>query len=149
MDLHEGSGSAVSFTVENGSKAGELIRIITPEVLIGSGYTPVGNGISDLRLTVTLDTLHVTLVTGSGGNIERIAEARLSAVLSEADGARRLFRGTGRYTDTFPSGYPDRGEDTPFVIDRIGENKFFTKIKPAVIGVAMTVFAWALYSYRG
>ena len=85
-----------------------------------------------------------------GKRIKRYAVAHIAAALLDTDGTRLVFTGRGTFDDSFASYMLDSvGSDDPYITDSVSLDRYTAKVKPVVFGVAITVLAWMLYSYRG
>jgi hypothetical protein len=154
LGIPDGKGREVGCIVEGTDKASELVRIIAPEILLKLDYKIAEKKSTAPELIISVDTLHVTLTKEksllAGKRIERFAEAHIHAVLLDADGTRQVFTGKGTFVDNLTSEMLQSvASNDPYVIDRVSRNRFVAKLKPVVIGIAMTVLTWMLYSYRG
>jgi hypothetical protein len=154
LGIPEGHGNEVRCVAEGDDKAHDMVRIIAPEILLGYNYRILEKNSPIPELRFAVDTLYVTLTIErsklTGKRIKRFAEAHISAIFLQTDGTRQVYRGTGTFDDSFASHMLQsvRSRD-PYVIDLVSGNRLTEKFKPLVIGVALTVLAWTLYSYRG
>ncbi len=149
FNLPEGHGERLVFSMEGVGDEADMVRRSAVSELSNRGWMIAAGETASRSLIIRADTLYVTLSDGERKRINRKAEARLSAILVEADGSRKSYAGGGVYEDTADRSFFDRESDEAFVFDHTGGNRFVTVMKPMIIGAAMTVFAWALYSYRG
>ena len=154
LGIPEGCGMEVLCVVEGDDKASEMVRFIAPEILLRYDYWVVEKKSSVPEIRFTVDTLHVTLTHNSSqltkNKIRRFAEAHVRAVFFKTNGTRQVFIGKGTFDDRFaPYMLNSIKCDDPYVINFVSIERFTTKFKPVIIGVAMTVLAWMLYSYRG
>ena len=132
----------------------ELVDIVVPEFLADKGYAVFGRASRLPSVGFIVETVRVTLSEGEdpgwGKAVSREAFARISGEYTLSDGTKRVYRGEGRYTDRFPL-YLAHALDSScaMVVDELNGSTVITRIRPLVIGFAVTLIAWMLYSYRG
>jgi len=152
-DFPPGHGARAAIAVETGGSAGDILRLVAPEVITRRGYTIIEDEASAGEFRLAVDTLHVTLTPHDGGlrteRIRRSAVAVVTVVFIGGDGSRRVYKSEGTYEDIYRYRMMKNDSNDPHVRDLVSEKRLIGKMKPLVIGVAMTLFAWALYSYRG
>ena len=154
LGLPAGHGMEIVCEVEGDDSAGDLLQLIAPEVLHRKKYLVVEKKSSVPVIIVSVDTLYVTLTKErskrAGKLIKRIAGANICAVFLRPDDTRQVFIGRGTFEDSFVS-YMLESVDSndPYVNDLVSNDGLISGFKPVFIGIAMTVFAWMLYSYRG
>lgn len=151
LGIHGGRGMEVFYLVDGSGEINELVKVIAPEFLISQGFciSKKNDAIPEIRFSV--DTLYINLMVertkNTGKQISRSAEARIGAVLVEKNGIRKVFTGRGVFHDFFAVSMLDAvGIGEPYVIR---SNRFIDIFKPILFGLAITAFAWFLYSYRG
>lgn len=149
FNLPEGHGERLTLSVEGAGDVSDMVRRSSVSELSSRGWLIASGETVPRSITVRADTLYVMLSGSGDKRIKRRAESRLSATLVEDDGSRKEYAGTGIYEDTADRSSYDRESDLTYVFDHTVGNRFITALKPMIIGAAMTVFAWALYSYRG
>lgn len=154
LGLPDGHGREVMCVVEGDDMACDMLRVIAPEVLLQQHYQIAEKKPSVPKLRFTVDTLRVVLTSERsqemGKRIQRYAVAHIAAAFLDTDGTRRVFTGRGTFDDSFASYMLDSvGSNNPYIIDSVSLDRYKAKVKPVVFGVAMTVLAWMLYSYRG
>ena len=154
LGLPAGYGMEITCEVEGDDSAGDMLRLIAPEVLHRKNYLVVEKKSSAPVIKLSVDTLYVTLTKErskqAGKLIKRIAGADIGAVILRPDGTRQVFIGRGTFEDSFDSymlEFVDSND--PYVNDLVSKDGLISGFKPVFIGFAMTVFAWMLYSYRG
>lgn len=154
MKLPRGGNSAICVqTALNPAAPEGLVETIATEMLLTYGYKPVTDTEGASVFKITADSLSVALTSVGRFHeeaVDRTAEAVLMAEIIGSDGSRTVYRGTGSYEDRYKSQLlPKTGTGDPFLRDERTGGRFMTYFKPLVIGVTMTIFTWALYSYRG
>ena len=154
LELPEGRDRKVSYRIEGNDDASDMIRLIAPEILLRRNYQIVEDESLFPVIIFSLDTLRVMLTSERSKKIhekiKRHAEARITAVFREAEKTRYVFKGCGTYEDIFhPRMLDSLDLGNAYVTNRISDVRYSAKVKPVIIGVAITVLAWMLYSYRG
>jgi len=154
LGLPDGGGSEITWTVEGDAPGAELVDIVVPGFLADKGYAVVGGTSRLPNVRFIVETVRVTLSAGEGGGrdatVSREALARISGEYTISDGTRRVYRGEGWYRDRFPRSLAGSlGRTDAVVVDRLNGSPVITRIQPLVIGFAITLIAWMLYSYRG
>jgi len=152
--LPEVLNTEVVCQVGNGGSGAHFLRNRSFEFLMNRGYSVYDHRDGLPIITVYLDTLYVRLYPDrtDGGEkvICRHGEARISLVYSDNPGNRKVFTGRGISDDCFPIGMlKAAGDNESFVIYRPAYTVLKEKGEPIVIGTAMTLLLWLLYSYRG
>ena len=153
IGLPGGEGMEILCVVDGDTGARDIAQIIAREFLGRNGYSVVENNSSAPELRITVDSLCVTLISErskqAGKRVARFARANITGIFLSTNGTRRVYRGTGTFDDSFTYKMVKAlKRNEPYVSDRIEETKFSSKFKPLVIGAAITVFSWMLYSYR-
>ncbi len=145
LRLPAGEGRTVRLDMEDG--AADPARRAVMAALIGNGWRIAGDAADTLVASVRV--FRVSIVTGSSrGEVSRTAEARFDVALRRGDGTRSAFNGRGVVEDRFLRMYlPAVRTGEPY--EEIEAPGLGARIKPILIGVAVTIFGWALYSYRG
>lgn len=151
LGIPDGAGTEISWEVMGTGPACDYARIIAPEFLIERGFilTMKGDSVPDIRFTV--DTLYVSLTKERTEEREkrmlRSAGAGIEAVFSGGAGTKKVYCGRGVFQDYFPVSMMDAvGTEEPYVVI---DDSFLSILKPALYSVAVTVFLWYLYSFRG
>jgi hypothetical protein len=168
--IPNGGGAEIRFSVASAGTAQEIIAAVGPEFLLGRGYT-----ITESRdrfgqipeCIVSIDTLYVNLDrgNGSGGMIDRYAEARIKAELTgigsagsardamnddQPAGMRKVYIGSAEYRDSFPRRLIDVTGTGKYYINMFPSRERLKKnVRPLLLGTIMTALVWLLYSYRG
>ncbi len=149
--IPDGKGMEVSCVIEENGKFHEYMEIIAQEYLTHRGFSVSRESDALPEIRLRIDTLYVNLIPerskGYGKRISRSAETRITAVFVDNDSARKVYKGRGVFHDYFaPSMLDAVGTDEPYV--DFGSS-FTDLFKPVLFGVAITLIAWFLYSYRG
>jgi len=149
--IPDGKGLEVSCVIEESGKIHELMEIVAQEYLTHHGFRVSGESDTLPGIRLRVDTLYVNLIPerskDAGKIISRSAETLITAVLVDNVSARKVYKGRGVFHDNFaPSMLDAVGTEEPYVICGSG---FTDKFKPVLFGVAITLFVWFLYSYRG
>jgi hypothetical protein len=141
---------AVQCTGENAGIAFEAAEaVFAPE-----GWHLSQNMTGFPRLAIRVDSLLVTtrqtLAPRQRGAVEREVAAVLTVGFREEDGLMQEFRVSGASRDLIMDvpGETIRPGSSSTVQSRGGQ-VFPALLKPAVLGVFMTILVWSLYSYRG
>lgn len=154
MKVPEGRGTVIdSVQVENGGVLYDMIRAQAIESLAERGYTIKGKTDGGSTFSVTVDSLTVILSSPKKkdrNNVSRMAHVVVSAEITSSGGLRSVYRGTGVYKDSINRQFIETASaGEPYVHDERTGGWFALYLKPLVIGATMTIFTWALYSYRG
>ena len=131
----------------------ETAAALVRDYLVNAGVRVAGSDDGSVTISVRVDTLRVVLDRGQGKYSGYIVRSASAAIVAEAEGpgaVRRVFRADGEWRDSFDPIYR-RTIDTglTYVEDRSETGSWKNRIKPALVAVTATVFAWMLYSYRG
>ncbi|MFC1541339.1 hypothetical protein ACFL50_02680 [Candidatus Latescibacterota bacterium] len=147
-----GRGFEIRFVVENTGIGSDILEMVIPEFLLEHGYVvSEKNGlVPEFRFSV--DTLYVNLERAENDTqtIRRYAVANIGAVLTDSDGTKKIFFGSGEYQDSFALVMMETaGTSAPFVYPFSSREHLKDKIQPVLLGITMTALVWLLYSYRG
>ena len=148
MDLPEGEGTRLRLEVTGPETIRDSARRIVADALIGRDYRLTDDAQAVMTVHVDSSSVADAGAGGSGMRVQR-ASARLHAVIVAADGSRQTYTGAG----VVQSAMNERAAGVPGSMNRSlkrgSRAGVLRAVKPVIITVALTVMAWALYSYRG
>jgi hypothetical protein len=148
MDLPEGEGTRLRLEVTGPETVRDSAQRIVADALIGRDYRLTDDAPTVMTVRVDSGSAANAGAGGSGSSTQR-ASARLHAVIVAADGSSQTYTGAG----VVQSAINERATGVPGSMNRSlkrgSRAGVLRAVKPVIITVALTVMAWALYSYRG
>lgn len=148
--IPSGDGRTVECRVATASRPGELALPVAREFLLSRQYRLVEHGSDIPVISITIDTLAVTLASEDRGLVRRTAVSGITVRVPDSGGTRSVYRGTGTSEDFFASEMLQTlNGSEPFVNNQIPEGNVMRRVRPVLIAVTMTLLGWMLYSYRG
>ena len=147
--IPSGDGRTAVCRIESGNDTGVFILPLVREFLLTHQYRLTESNSDIPVITITVDTLSVTMERMDRGHIMRTAVSGITISIPGTDGTRSVFRGTGTTYDTFASEMLQTLESESYVVNRISEGRLMRRVRPVLIAVTITLLGWMLYSYRG